>query len=150
MTNTRLTYENQQQRWIKYGANVVLTVVVAIALAAVVIALAQRTDHRFDTTASGAYSLKPQTVNIIRDLKTPVRLVSLYTRPTAPAAQQSQEIDYGQIVADLLQEYQRKGKNIEVEILDPVADAAKADALYEYVRNRYGGELAKYKEFFDA
>src|ERR1043166_1487885 len=113
MAENELAYESQHERWLKYGGNVVLTVIVAVVLAVVVVALAQRTDRRFDTTAAGAYSLKPQTVNIIKNIKTPVKLVSLYSKPTAPAAQKSQEIDYGQTVADLLHEYQRKGKNID-------------------------------------
>src|SRR5947208_2613362 len=92
--------ETQQQRWIKYGANVALTVIVVIALAALVTYLAQRFNRRIDTTASGAYSLKPQTINIIKDLKSPVRIVSLYSKPTNPA-QAKEETDYGQIVADL-------------------------------------------------
>ncbi len=141
--------ETQKQRWIKYGANVVLTVIVVIALASLITYLAQRFTRRIDTTASGAYSLKPQTVNIIQNLKSPVRIVSLYSKPTTPA-QTKEETDYDQVVSDLLREYARKGKNIDVETIDPVAEPSKADALYDYVRDRYGGELAKYKTFLEA
>src|SRR5437870_656207 len=116
-----LKRETQQQRWIKYGANVALTVVVAVILAALITYLAQRFNRRIDTTATGAYSLKPQTINIIKDLKSPVRIVSLYSKPINPA-QTKEETDYGQAVADLLQEYARHGKNIEVETIDPIAD----------------------------
>lgn len=59
--------ESQKQRWVKYGANVVLAVVVVLVLAVVTTALAQRAKRRLDTTQAGLYSLKPQTVNIIRD-----------------------------------------------------------------------------------
>src|SRR5262245_40302581 len=133
----KLKPETQQQRWIKYGANVALTIVVVIVLAILFTYLAQRFTRRIDTTATGAYSLKPQTVNIIKDLKSPVRIVSLYSKPTNPNVKE--DTDYGQAVADLLQEYARKGKNIEVQMIDPVADPSKADALYDDVRDRYGG-----------
>src|SRR4029453_10326761 len=72
--------ETQQERWIKYGANVVLVTVVVILLAGILTYLAQRTGKRIDTTKSGAYSLKPQTTNILRDLKGKTKIVSLYTK----------------------------------------------------------------------
>src|SRR5438067_13053721 len=76
-----LPRESQKERWVKYGANVALATVVVIVLAIVVIAIGQRTTRRFDMTAGKEYSLKPQTINIIKDLKSPVTLVSLYTHP---------------------------------------------------------------------
>src|SRR5687768_3221655 len=72
--------ESQQERWIKYGANVVLVTVVVILLAGIITYLFQRTGKRIDTTASGAYSLKPQTTNLLRDLKGKTKIVSLYTK----------------------------------------------------------------------
>ena len=38
--------ETQKQRWVKYGANVVLTIVIVIALAALVTYAAQRYNRR--------------------------------------------------------------------------------------------------------
>ena len=37
--------ESQKQRWVKYGSNVVLTIVIVIVLAGVMIYLAQRTNR---------------------------------------------------------------------------------------------------------
>ena len=56
-----IQYESQQQRWIKYGANVALSVIVAIVLVALLVYLAEKKNHRTDMTAEGNYSLKPQT-----------------------------------------------------------------------------------------
>ncbi|HEV2294983.1 MAG TPA: Gldg family protein [Tepidisphaeraceae bacterium] len=143
--------ESQKQRWVKYGANVVLASVVVILLAIILTYLAQRTNQRLDTTASGLYSLKPQTVNIIRDNKQKIKLVSLYARnTTAPGAQPTDETDYAQVVDDLLDEYRRKGRNIEVESIDPIANPTKVDDLINEVMNKYGGEVAKYREVVDA
>ena len=60
--------EDQRQRWVKYGSNVALVTLVAIALAVLVTYLAQRSRLRMDTTQSGDNSLKPQTVEILRSL----------------------------------------------------------------------------------
>ena len=71
--------ETQKERWVKYGANVLIASVVVVVLAGLIIYLAQLTRRRIDTTQSGVYSLKPQTVNIIKNLDSKVKLVSLYT-----------------------------------------------------------------------
>ena len=141
--------ETQKQRWIKYGGNVVLTVVVVIVLAILVVAIAQRSNARLDTTASGVYSLKPQTVNIIKDLKEPIKLVSLYIRPERRAQDDAESVDYAQTVADLLEEYEQKGKNITIDVIDPVQDPAKEDALYNEIISKYGQELTQYKSFLE-
>jgi hypothetical protein len=138
--------DSQKQRWVKYGANVTLTVVVVILLAAAITFLAQRYNRRIDTTAQGFHSLKPQTLSVIRDLDEPVRIVSLYQRPDQ---QPEGEPDYAQVVADLLNEYARKGRNITVENIDPVKDLAKKEELIQYVTQRYGGEVERYRTYVD-
>ena len=72
-------HESQKERWIKYGANVGLVSLIVIALAILVGYLAQKYDKRLDTTIGGLYSLKPQTVNIIKENTQKVKLVSLYS-----------------------------------------------------------------------
>src|SRR4051812_8381874 len=145
-----VTYETQQQRWLKYGANVALTVVVAIVLAIMVVYLAQQFRRRVDSTRGGIYSLKPQTVNLIGNLKNPVTLVSLYSQSRDPRPEiQRERREQAQTVQDLLYEYQRKSKNVYVQIIDPDASPAKADALIKDVTERYGGEVQKYRSFLD-
>jgi hypothetical protein len=141
--------ETQQQRWIKYGANVVLVTVVVILLAGILTYLAQRVGKRIDTTAAGAYSLKPQTTNILRDLKGKTKIVSLYTKEIIEGGK-SVPSPYAGPVIDLLDEYRRKGKNIEVDAIDPVQNPTKVDALITEVTNKYGGEIKQYKEVLDA
>src|SRR5580698_6500610 len=120
-------FETQKQRWVKYGANVVLSVIVVIVLATLFVYLAQQKfDRRIDTTASGVYSLKPQTVNIIQGLGQPIKIVSLYSaegKINDPEDKQDRA-ERLQTVTDLLQEYQRKGKNIQVDFIDPKASPA--------------------------
>ena len=142
--------ETQQERWIKYGGNVLLASVVVVILAVVVIWLAQEANARVDTTTSRLYSLKPQTINIIRNNDQPIKIVSLYTRVkkqrTNVVAGEEDNFDYIQPIADLLEEYKRKGKNIDVEVIDPNEQPTKVDQLIKDVTEKYGGEVQKYKE----
>src|SRR5215212_718056 len=103
--------ETQQQRWIKYGSNVLLVSVVAIVLALIVGYLAQQSwaKGRVDTTQLGLYSLKPQTKQILHDLKQNVRIVSLYKVVKPPPGKEKEYVDLATPVADLLQEYKRYG-----------------------------------------
>ena len=141
-------HESQKERWLKYGLNVGIATVVVILLAGVLVYLAQRTGRRIDTTASGAYSLKPQTINLIKDLKGKTKIVSLYQKAGADAA--AEKTDYATPVNDLLDEYRRKGRNIEVDAIDPVANPSKVDDLIAEVTEKYGGEVKKYKAVLDA
>jgi len=138
--------ESQKQRWIKYGSNVVLTVIVVIVLAIVATYAAQRHNRRIDTTLARTYSLKPQTLQIIRDLKQPIKLVSLYRREKGGRSD-IRTPDYYQIVRDLLEEYQRNGSRIEIDAIDPDAEPSKVDQLVEQVKSNYGGEIKAYADY---
>src|SRR6478672_4224489 len=72
--------EARNERWVKYGLNVLLTSILVVVLAFLVVWGAQWKRTRADMTTSGSYSLKPQTVTVISDIKSPVKLVSLYPR----------------------------------------------------------------------
>ncbi len=140
--------ETQHQRWLKYGLNVVLTTVIMIALAVVLIYLAETRKRRVDTSGQNVNSLKEQTKNILNDLQSNVTLVSLYTR--AGTDRSENKVDYTGQVEDLLDEYKRNSKHIEVELIDPVANPTKVDDLIHKVTEKYGGEVKKYKEFVES
>ena len=158
--------ESQKQRWLKYGSNVAVACVVVIALAALLVYLAQSSRRRIDTTLAGQYSLKPQTKQIVADVKQPVRLISLYSAPTSDDynARSGTESDADRrlraeraadrqlrydAVRDLLAEYARASGNIKAEMIDPLADPAKVDALVADLTDRYGGEVTRYREFIN-
>jgi hypothetical protein len=149
--------ENQSQRWVKYGANVALTIVLVVVIAGLLTYIAQAHPRRLDTTSNGVFSLKPQTLNVIDNLKDKITLVSLYTK-TQPDTRGQDETDAtatatnpdaAQTVADLLDEYRRDGKNIDVEIIDPVTEKDKLAKLHEQLVADYGGQIQSYKEFLD-
>lgn len=146
--------DSQKQRWLKYGSNVAIGSIVVIALAVLVIYLAQSARKRYDTTQAGLYSLKPQTINIVKDLKSQVKLISLYTtiapegtnpEDQAKAVQEAQQ--RSTLVNDLLNEYKRNSSKIDVEAIDPAASPTKVDDLINTVTSKYGGEVQKYKDF---
>jgi hypothetical protein len=145
-------FESQKERWVKYGANVALASVIVILLAGVVVYLAQKTGRRIDTTASGAYSLKPQTKNILNDIKTKIRLVSLYRDEVRDETdpRRMKRSPYVDPVRDLLDEYRRNSSKIDVENIDPVRNNAKVEQLINDVSGKYGGEVQKYKAAIDA
>ena len=102
----------QKERWLKYGANVILTVVIVILLGAFLVYLGQRHSIRKDTTYEGVYSLKPQTVSLLNNLPQKVKIVGLFTRAKQQQERRdvvddTNEVSYQQ-VSDLLQEYQQK------------------------------------------
>lgn len=144
------TGESQKQRWVKYGANVAIASVVVILLAAALVYLAQKTGRRIDTTESRAYSLKPQTAAILKEAKGKTKLVSLYRQEVRSETGGMKKSPYAPVVSDLLDEYRRNGRNVEVEVIDPVQQNAKVEALISEVASKYGGEVQKYRQVIDA
>ena len=140
------------------GTIIILSVILQIILFLVIVGLSiyimQRKPKRVDTTVGGSYSLKPQTLNIISKNSQKITITSLYTRAKRSDVDNSEakhaaDVEEAQRVQDLLEEYHSKGKNIEVEALDPVESSTKVDALIAEVTEKYGGEVNKYKKFID-
>jgi hypothetical protein len=157
-TNTPGPYQadTQAERWLKYGSNVALASVVVIAIAALVIYLAEWKPKQWDTTANNQYSLKPQTIKLIEDNKQKITIVNLYTRSKPPQQDETASTDktsqvdldaQATAVDDLLDEYRSRGKNITIESIDPIKDPAKVDELISQVTDQYGGQVAAYKKF---
>jgi hypothetical protein len=152
----KTTPETQQQRWLKYGANVVLVSIVVIALAVLLIYLGEKKDKRFDTTASGLYSLKPQTLSLIKDNKQPITIISLYTKAkpgqngedtTTDDTTSAPAVDQAGVVSDMLEEYRTRGSHITTETIDPVLNPGKVEDLINQVSDQYSTETEKYKKF---
>jgi len=139
--------ETQRQRWVKYGANVALNVVLVLAIAAIAIWGTGKYRKRIDTTYAGTYSLKPQTVNIIQGLDKEVTLVCLYPKLKQ---EDNEQQDFRQPVLDLLEEYRLKGRNIKVRAIDSVNDLTQYSAWLREVTQKYGGNIKGYEEALKA
>ena len=142
--------ETQKERWMKYGANVVLTSVIVVLLAIGIVYAAQRKAIRTDTTSNGIYSLRPQTVNLIQNLPQKIKIVGLFSKAKQEQEKKlnndTAEIRFQQ-VSDLLNEYQHKsGGKITAEMIDTVNQPGKVDQLFNEVAQKYGNDINKYQE----
>ena len=132
----------QRRRWLLFGSNVVVSILLATALLGVVIWLAGtllRGRVRDDWTAGGRFSLSPRTEALLDELdalNVDVRLTNLY----AHAAEEQ-----WQRVRDLLSEYDMATGRLEVEAVDPTVDVGGVERLTRRLTDRYAGQLAKPK-----
>lgn len=142
--------ETAQQRRVKYGANVALSVVIVLVLTGLLVYCAGRVGWRRDTTAAGTYSLKPQTVTLIKNLPQKVEIVGLFTKAKQQQDKREREEDPAvryQQIADLLQEYQEKSNgNVTVRMIDRINEPGKVDDLFNAVARQYGNDFKKYEE----
>src|SRR5689334_8703575 len=146
--------ETQQERWVKYGANVALSVLIVLILVVLLVYLGGRANWRKDTTAAGAYSLKPQTVRLIENLQQKVRIVGLFSKAQENTGKKTEDDTnrvHFQQVADLIQEYQEKsGGKITAEMIDTTSEPSKVDRLFNDVAKKYGNDYKKYEEVLNA
>jgi hypothetical protein len=146
--------ETQSERWVKYGANVALSVLIVLILVALLVYLGGRANWRKDTTAAGAYSLKPQTVRLIENLPQKVRIVGLFSKAQQDTGKKTEDDTnrvHFQQVADLIQEYQEKsGGKISAEMIDTTSEPGKVDRLFNDVAKKYGNDFNKYEEVLKA
>jgi Sec-independent protein translocase protein TatA len=145
-----LPRESQKERWVKYGGNVVLTIVVVVALSILAIFLGQTWKHRTDTTAGQSHKLSEATDDLVKNLPSDVKLVSLYAHReeegSKPDANTPGAAVRAQEVADLLEEYKNKSSKISVEEIDPYAEPAKVQQLFDEVSRKYGNNVNLYKD----
>ena len=82
--------------------------------------------HRFDTSSLSQFTLTPQTVKVLTDLKTPLKTTGFFI-PEDP-------YNIGNYIKILLDEYQNKSRQINVQIIDPDQhpDQAKKYEITEY------------------
>ncbi|HEX4793995.1 MAG TPA: hypothetical protein VH370_09395 [Humisphaera sp.] len=155
-TPSRTRPESQAERWIKYGSNVGLTIVLAIVLAVILTWVAQRARARVDTTKGGSLSLKPQSIEVLKQLKQHVTLVSLYVHTDQNRQASADEdapkiepIDFATKVSDLLDEYRSKSTMIDVKVIDPLKEKDKLEDLHKQFINKYGGQIKGYTDYLN-
>lgn len=97
-------------RGVRYGSNTVLMSVAFLAILGLVNVLANRYSDRFDLTANHLYTLSPLSVQVVHELKQPVKVMAFYQ--TGETGRNSLE--------DLLKEYTRQSHLITYQFIDPV------------------------------
>jgi len=135
---------SQRRRWLVFGSNVVVAILLATALTVAAVWLSGsllRGRLRNDWTAGGRFSLSPRSRAMLDELPCDVRLTNLYSHtPEIPASEEQ-----WQRVQDLLVEYQMASPRITVEAVNPAADVGGVESLVARLRERYAKELEKPK-----
>lgn len=130
----------QVKRRTKYGVNVAIAVVIALALVVVINALVDwqvrqlpvgaKSWLRYDLTATRAYTLAPQTQKLLSELNNDLSLTAIL------------RIDdkNGQDVADLLEEYAQVSNRLTIELIHPDRDLARLETFYGQLEARFADE----------
>jgi hypothetical protein len=106
----------------RYTVNAFIMVLVALAIAALVNFISYRNPQRLDTTATQHFSLAPQTVEVLKNLKVPVQATAFFT----PARSEA-EAAARQRADDLMSEFQRRSvRKFTYRFEDPEKDPGKA------------------------
>ena len=106
------------------GAGVMASIFIGITIFVNAISIGNY--HRFDTSSLAQFTLTPQTINVLENLKTPVKAIGFFT-PSDP---------YGiaSYVTSLLAEYESHTRQLTVQYIDPDEhpDQAKKYGITEY------------------
>lgn len=138
------SHDTQAKRQARYGTNVAVAVVAAVVLVVLINWIAERQLRknlpasawkwvRYDFTAQRQYSLSPQTLQILGNLKEPVQIVTLLASDSA--------YDAGQVI-DLIDEYGRYSDKLSVDHYNPARDIAQMEIFLKSLRERYSQPLA--------
>jgi hypothetical protein len=138
---------SRTRRWMVFGSNVAVMILLATALVVVVVWLSSallRGQMRGDWTAGGRFSLSPRTEALLdtlddRDLS--IRFTNLYSHTPEIPASESQ----WRRVQDLLTEYDVTSGRVEVEDVNPAVDVGGVEELIQRLMKRYAGQMRKPK-----
>lgn len=134
--------ETQFRRRLKFGLNVGLAALLALALVVLLnwIAAQPKNIITIDRTATGQYSLAPQTLKVLNSLNDDYSIVTLFENGSEGTTQAS----------DLVDEYGRRSKHIKIDHLDPVRDFGRIEEFYDTLRSRYAERLEPMQKAVDA
>jgi ABC-2 type transport system permease protein len=104
-----------------YRATLAISILLGLGILVLVNYIGSRRYARFDWTTTGRYSLSDKTVNVLKDLKTPVQVTVFMTAGTPLYP----EVD------ELLKRYKAKSAMLTVETLDPTRNPARAKTFVE-------------------
>jgi ABC-type uncharacterized transport system involved in gliding motility auxiliary subunit len=114
LTQWREIVRSFQRRETKLGAMMSISVAAVLVILIGVNWAVTRRDKRWDLTAAGSYTLSDQTVKVLTNLKSPVRVL-VFDEPNG-----------FQRFRDSLTMYTNASKNIQVEYVDMVREPARA------------------------
>jgi ABC-type uncharacterized transport system involved in gliding motility auxiliary subunit len=117
--NIRVIGAFSRKRSSRYGANMVVMIVLFATVVVIVQALAARHSYRYDLTRNKRFSLAGQTTNIARGLDADVELYGFYQQ-SDPDRNRAQ---------DLFEQYAHETSRIRYELIDPDRNPARTGAM---------------------
>ncbi len=133
-------------RHLVIGGNVVISLIVVVAIVALLQWISFHRSTKFDLTSSGLNSLTPGTERLVGGLEQKVTLTSLYFETDLEDEDQGK---YRRRIDDMLSLYQGVNPSmVEVRSINPLQDHAKREALIEDLRGLkvFRDETASYQE----
>lgn len=104
-------------REVRYGSNALAMTLAFLGIVALLNFLGVRYSQRWDLTQAQRYSLSPQTLKVVRDLRDNIQVTGFFLPEDAPRKQQAE---------DLLKEYRARSDKISYEFVDPDLHPAEA------------------------
>jgi ABC-type uncharacterized transport system involved in gliding motility auxiliary subunit len=114
----------------RYGLNTIVMIAVFIAILICANYLGVIKHRRFDVTASSQFTLAPQTMNVIKELKAPVQAIGFFPSGSQYQAAQRE-------IQNLLEEYRYFNRDFSYKFVDPEAKPA----LAKQYQVRYNGTI---------
>ena len=110
-----------------YRATLAISIALGLGILVLVNYIGSRRYARFDWTMTRRYSLSDKTLNVLKDLKAPVKVTVFMTAGTSQTAATPlyPEVD------ELLKRYKAKSAMLTVETLDPTRNPARAKTFVE-------------------
>ncbi|NUN98951.1 MAG: GldG family protein, partial [Candidatus Omnitrophica bacterium] len=105
-----------------YGLNALLMSGFMVAILVVIYLIAQNRDKTWDFSATGKYTLDPQTASILDSLESPVELLVFYPTPIRTGRE-------FELIKSLLDQYTARSGKLTYKVLDPSKDY---DTAMEY------------------
>lgn len=146
--------ESQGARRVKYGLNVAIATIAALALVVLLNWLVgwsiqnvqpkYRPWLRYDLTATREHSLSPLTLKVLGDINEPYTIVAFLRAPSSSTEAATASVLNRTI--DLVQEYGRYNSKITIEQIDPELEITRTNQFYESLQKRYEERLKPIKE----
>jgi len=100
-----------------YGTNTAAIIVIVLAILVMLNFIAYRHPARFDLTESGQYSLSDQTINVLKNLKSDVKVIAFVTETSGARSG----------LTDLLKGYRYTSSRFSYEFIDPTINPDMAE-----------------------
>ncbi|WDT78747.1 MAG: Gldg family protein [Candidatus Manganitrophus sp.] len=108
-THFELVKDFSTRRSTKFGVNSFLMAGIFIAIVVILNFILARHEVRFDLSGTGAFSISPQTVSVLQNLKNEVKVIGFF----------GEQSNAKRLAKDILENYRYETDKIQYEMVDP-------------------------------